>query len=251
MKSAGKRITEILLGLGVWPACVMVSVQFVFMVNLQVTLRLIILFVTFFGTLSVYALDRTLEKRVGFKLARRHYHHILLTAVVLIFTFIFLIFLIQHITSREMRWLIILVLAGSLYLSMTSGLIKLVPGVKELLGAALFTWLCLGLVAGNNKLLYSSFFMMAWSNFIWSGFFDRDRDRKNNLRSLAVIYGKKTVFFARLTAFLSIPGYVIVGVPLSLIGVSVLHGVWPKHLPQVDCAFMPVVCHALLLLLFA
>ena len=199
----------------------------------------------------VYVLDRILEGFSGLVLADRHELNLFLAFVIGTCATIYVCLFIYEASFYHRLWFLVLVFGGFLYLITTAGVWNVFPGFKEILGAGVFSLLCLGVLQSISIIMICSFFLMAFSNFLWSGFIDRHRDQTNHLRSVAIWNEKACLMLARVSAICSLTGYFLESAPSSLIGVSILHALWRKRSPLIDLAFLPVIIHAAFYFLFS
>ncbi len=136
-------------------------------------------------------------------------------------------------------WLIGLGVAGGLYAYVASRKGAFLFGAKEWLGACCFTWVVWGRVDDPATISILGFWLLAFSNFIWSSFFDRHRDQTNGHRTIATRV-KQADWMARLVAFLAMPLLVFQAHP-GLAAVALAHIVWPRSGPHIDWAFLAIV----------
>ena len=198
-----------------------------------------LILVTFLGTLSVYAMDRWLERVSGHVLASRHQVNLLGLGTILCSFAVALVMFLFQASNQEWLWLIFLGVGGSSYLLISAGWIRSWVFMKELLGAAVFSWLVLGLIPVNPGLL-AAFSALGFSNFLWSGYFDRVRDEENQILSVASWNPALSLLLARLSAIIAIILFSIDGLTF-LAAASALHAFWPKSQQKVDWAFSPVI----------
>ena len=200
-----------------------------------------VIYATVAGTLSIYGADRFLERKRMCHTAIRHHAPLVMELISVLFIASATLAALPRFGGREWIWFSVLGAAGALYLAVTVDVVRALPAVKEILGAFCFTYLVWGMLPRKHVFL-AFFFMMGLSNFLWSGHQDRERDRKNGLRSLALTAPCLNCRLGRLSALFAGVGFLATaGFSSPFFWVSAIHGLWPfPEKRAIDLAFLPL-----------
>lgn len=251
------RIHRELCAVGFWPASLITCLQLGFFLEFPETIPAITLLVTFLGTCGVYILDRFLEKSAGHVLEERHELNRGVALSIIALLIPALVAFMAQAVAGDWIWLTGLCCGGLIYLLLTSGWLPSFLFFKELLGAALFTFLVLGRIR-TPFLIPIGFYFLAMGNFLWSGYYDQTRDRQNTIESVAGWNPKTAILLARVFSLLScfswmyaLPAGSHFGTTLLI--VSALQALWPLRTKKNDIVFLPLAlwvileaCHYLL-----
>lgn len=201
-----------------------------------------LLAVTASGTLSIYGLDRWYERVRGTANAR-HQQPIPLEMLLFTIAGLTALWALPHL--HHFLWLVVLGLLGVFYLIITG--LKRVFGLKELVGAAIFTVLVWGTFP-PVPIAISAFGFLAFSNFCWSSYQDQARDRRQGHQTLAVRFPRQIILAARATAALAFILFLVSDQPFHLFSAcALLHLIWPSATRfGIDAAFLPLLFGMLL-----
>jgi hypothetical protein len=208
------------------------------------------LLVTFLGTCGVYILDRFLEKSAGHVTEERHeFNHGVALGIIIVLISSLVAFAAQAVAG-DWIWLAGLWCGGLIYLLLTSGWLPSFLFFKELLGAALFTFLVLGRIRAPCLIL-SGFYLLAMGNFLWSGYYDQTRDKQNSIESVAGWSPQTAILLARVFSLLSCFSW-IYALPagshfgITLLIISALQALWPLRAEKNDLVFLPLALWVIL-----
>jgi len=249
-----RRLWELLIQTGVLPALLMVALQYCLANHTGNEMAPTVAWVTFGGTMTIYSLDHFLESWSGLRVERRHHiSRTFLLGVMAFFLVVLFKFMVPLLSSGfptdflildthqfdVLTWFSALSAGGLAYLAITSGRVRAFPALKEGLGACLFYILVCGLVDLEFRTSVA-FILMGFSNFVWSGFTDRERDRFNHITSLANVHPKFATSLARGAALTALLLFLIL--ELWFLGaVSLVLLAWPSRWKHVDWCFLPVL----------
>ena len=232
-------LTRIIASWGIWPGLMMVFSQWESARLSGDSVPGRITFLTLAGTLAMYGSDRFLEKARLQAIASRH--HLAGPRIFIVLVLALGLPTLAFLSRAEWFWLLILGATGLLYLTITTRIAPSPPLLKEALGSFCFMFLVWGLTPIDWRSSLA-FWFLGLSNFLWCGAQDKDRDRINGLKSLAIRAPRVNRALARASGLAAAAWFLAMN-PISPFGwCALLHGLWPRQRDwPVDLAFLPLV----------
>ncbi len=239
------RFEKIWFGLqcwGLWPAAVMVLARMEAAALGGDPLWDTANHIAFAGTLSLYGLDRFLERRRQKQLGERHSAPKAIHALMAVLVIGVGVSGLPHLHRNDFVWAAWLILCGGLYCGVTLGLRQVWPPLKEMLGALCFACVVLLNHPTAQPWLWPPFLALGCANFIWAAYEDRDRDAANGVPNFYNRAPRAALPIARILALTAAAGFAAVAGPWQWFSpVALAHGLRRRQATwNIDLAFLPL-----------